>query len=113
MNIEELGVRIKQCRVAKQLTQEKLAELIDVSPHYIYEIEKGLKCMSLPTLIDISSALNISTDYLLFGVINRFPQDEYEELEFFDQLHFLLTNISTKKRKNIMEVLKLILPYIK
>ena len=113
MNISELGVRIKQCRMAKQLTQEKLAELIDVSPHYIYEIEKGLKCMSLSTLIDISSALNISTDYLLFGVINRFPQDEHEEPEIFDQLYFMLANISSKKRENIMEVLKLLLPYIK
>lgn len=113
MNITELGRRIKQCRTAQKLTQEKLAELIDVSPHYIYEIEKGLKCMSLPTLIDISSALNISTDYLLFGMVNRFPQSENEELEVFDQLYFMLSNVPSKKRENIMEVLKLILPYIK
>ena len=67
MNPIDLGVRIKQCRTMRKLTQENLAERIDVSSHYIYEIEKGLKNMSLNTLIDLSTVLNVSTDYLLFG----------------------------------------------
>ena len=39
MNPIDLGVRIKQCRTMRKLTQENLAERIDVSSHYIYEIE--------------------------------------------------------------------------
>lgn len=107
MNIEELGFRIKQCRKNKQLTQEKLAELIDVSPHYIYEIEKGLKCMSLTTLADIAAALNISTDYLLFGT------QEYSSQEQIDQLDLILNGLTDQKRQNIAEVIKLLLPYLK
>ena len=107
MDITELGKRIKHCRNMKHLTQENLAELIDVSPHYIYEIEKGLKCMSLPTLIDISTALNISTDYLLFGHTLSSPQDTN------DYLKSVLDDIPPQKRNNIAEVLKLLLPYIK
>ena len=63
MNQIELGHRIRQCRKMKHLTQEKLAELISVSPHYIYEVEKGLKSMSLATFIDLCTVLNVSTDY--------------------------------------------------
>ena len=107
MNIEELGFRIKQCRKNKQLTQEKLAELIDVSPHYIYEIEKGLKCMSLTTLADIAAVLNISTDYLLFGT------QEYSLQEQIDQLDLILNGLTGQKRQNIAEVIKLLLPYLK
>lgn len=107
MNIEELGFRIKQCRKSKQLTQEKLAELTDVSPHYIYEIEKGLKCMSLTTLADIATVLNISTDYLLFGT------QEYSSQEQIDQLDLILNGLTGQKRQNIAEVIKLLLPYLK
>lgn len=107
MDITELGIRIKQCRKSRQLTQEKLAELIDVSPHYIYEIEKGMKCMSLPTLIDISSALDISTDYLLFGEENC-PSQSRD-----DRLKAVLDAIPPKQRNNIAEVIKLLLPYLK
>lgn len=107
MDIAELGIRIKQCRKARHLTQEKLAELIDVSPHYIYEIEKGLKCMSLPTLIDLSRALNISTDYLLFG------QSFHAPIEQGEQLKSILNEIPPQQRDNIAEVIKLLLPYLK
>lgn len=107
MDITELGIRIKQCRKSRQLTQEKLAELVDVSPHYIYEIEKGMKCMSLSTLIDISSALDISTDYLLFGETNSSHQSRN------DQLKVIMDNIPPKQRNNIAEVIRLLLPYLK
>lgn len=106
MDIMELGKRIKHCRKTSNLTQEKLAELIDVSPHYIYEIEKGLKCMSLPTLIDISKTLNISTDYLLFGRTLSSPPDAN------DHLKSVLEYIPLQKRDNIAEVITLLLPYI-
>ncbi len=107
MELTELGARIKQCRKEQHLTQEKLAELINVSPHYIYEIERGMKSMSLSTLVDVSLALSISADYLLFGkcddAISAQP----------DNLNLLLNNIPWKKRKSIAEVLELLLPYLK
>lgn len=107
MNLVEIGVRIKQCRKLQKLTQEKLAELIDVSPHYIYEIEKGLKCMSLSTLMDIASVLHASTDYILFGKPNDYPSPNT------DRLNIVLDTIPLQKRKNIAEVLKLLIPYLK
>lgn len=107
MDIAELGLRIKQCRKSRQLTQERLAELIDVSSHYIYEIEKGLKCMSLSTLVDIALALNISTDYLLFGT------QEYSSQEQIDQLDLILNDLPDQKRQSIAEIIKLLVPYLK
>lgn len=38
MDFEQIGMRIKACRKQKHLTQEKLAECLDVSSHYIYEL---------------------------------------------------------------------------
>ena len=66
MNLIEIGGRIKAQRRNMGISQEKLAEMIFVSPHYIYEIERGTKAMSLETLMNMSEALKLSTDYILF-----------------------------------------------
>ncbi|MCD8395962.1 MAG: helix-turn-helix domain-containing protein [Lachnospiraceae bacterium] len=67
MDLTAIGNRVRVARKGKMLTQEKLAELADVTPHYIYEIEHGLKAMSLDTLEKVSLALDLSLDYLFGG----------------------------------------------
>lgn len=38
----EVGTRVKSAREACNMTQEELAERIDVSPQYISDMERGL-----------------------------------------------------------------------
>lgn len=71
----EMGERIKKQRLLNGYSREKLAEMADITPRYCYDIELGLKNMSLNTLYKISDSLNISTDYILFGTKNE--ADEY------------------------------------
>ena len=59
-----IGKRIKEIRKAKNLTQEKLAELIDIETGSLSAIESGRHYPSLPTLIKISEVLNIETKSL-------------------------------------------------
>ncbi len=112
MNQIELGHRIRQCRKMKHLTQEKLAELISVSPHYIYEVEKGLKSMSLATFIDLCTVLNVSTDYLLFGT-TALPTQVDDKSPSLDELSVLLENLSPQKRDDLANILATLLPYLK
>ena len=60
-----LGERIRAGRKANNVTREKLAELIDVSPRFLAEVEAGKVGVSLQTLKNISKALSVSSDYLL------------------------------------------------
>ena len=60
-----LGERIRLGRKANNFTREKLAELIDVSPRFLAEVESGKVGVSLQTLKNISIALSASSDYLL------------------------------------------------
>ena len=112
MNQAELGLRIKQCRKMQKLTQEKLAESANVSPHYIYEIEKGLKTMSLSTLADIASVLKVSTDYLLFGTHSHGFSSATTEIPY-DRLNQLLQNLSPQQRDNLADILSVLLPRLK
>ena len=50
------------------LTQEKLSEIIDVSPSYVSEIERGSSIASLATICKIANSLNCSLDYIVLGI---------------------------------------------
>lgn len=65
--LKEIGLRLSQKRKEKGYTQEKLAELVEVTPQTISYAEQGRKAMRPENIIKICTALNISTDYLLMG----------------------------------------------
>ena len=56
---EQLGLKIKELRKKKKITQEKLAEIIGVDCGYISKLEVGQNYPSIQTLNKISDALNI------------------------------------------------------
>jgi transcriptional regulator with XRE-family HTH domain len=66
LNIK-IGERIKHSREIAGYTQEKLADLTDVSIQYISDLERGIVGTSIPTLIKICETLNVSSDFLLMG----------------------------------------------
>ena len=60
-----MGDRIKEARKNRKLTQEQLAERLDVSVEFIGQIERGLKLPSMQVFVKLIEALNVSADYLL------------------------------------------------
>ena len=68
LNYVEIGKRIKSKRKELNLTQEQLSEIIDVSPSYVSEIERGTSISSLATITKITQTLNVSLDYLIYGI---------------------------------------------
>ncbi len=68
-NNAEIGKRIKEFRVKRNMTQEQLSEKAGVcNPQQISNIERGLSGMSIAKFKDICRALNADADYILFGV---------------------------------------------
>lgn len=68
INYRDMGKRIQEKRLNLKLTQEKLAEKIDVTPSYISEIERGCSICSLEVLFNLSNVLELSLDYLVNGI---------------------------------------------
>lgn len=62
--LEQLGQNIAKYRKEKQFSQEKLAEIIDLSREYITRVENGQKNISLKKLFAIADALNIGFNKL-------------------------------------------------
>ena len=71
MNQKAVGRRIKTARERKKLTQEQLAEMVNLSPMHVSVIERGVKLPKLETLINIANILDVSADELLQDVVNN------------------------------------------
>ncbi len=65
MDYYKIGQRIRRFRKSFGLSQEELAEKVNISTTHMSHIETGNTKLSLPVLVDIAAALGIRTDDLL------------------------------------------------
>jgi len=63
----QIGEQVRIAREQAKLTQETLAEKIEVSPQYISDLERGVVGIALPTLKKLCVALKVTSDQILFG----------------------------------------------
>lgn len=66
-----IGKRVQELRKKRGVTQEKLAEVINVSPHYLSAMERGLHNIKLETLVKILNYLDCSADEVFCDVVNK------------------------------------------
>mgnify|MGYP001110255293 CR=1 FL=1 len=64
-----IGKRIKQLRKQRNMSQEVLASRIAVSVPHMSNIENGKTKFSLPVLLSLTSALEVTPDVLLVGLV--------------------------------------------
>ena len=68
MNLKSyIGLRVKAARHEKGLTQEQLAELLDISLNHLANIETGKKFVSAELLTTISKKLKVSPSFLFYS----------------------------------------------
>lgn len=88
MNTKELlGLKVKEIRKMRKITQEKLAEMIDVDNGYISKLEVGQNFPSIGTLEKIAKVLDVEL-YELFQFTNIKDQDfRAEIISIYDKLN--------------------------
>lgn len=79
-----MGNRIRELRKSKHLSQEKLAEMVDVTTGFISGIETGKKPGSFGTYIKIANVLGTTLDYLSQGIGRNFRNNELNS--YFEML---------------------------
>ena len=62
----ELGEAIRTARMRKGLTQEALAELLDITPIHLKNMESSRRKPSVPLLFEMMELLDFSVDALVF-----------------------------------------------
>ncbi len=86
------GERLVEARKRKNLSQKKLAELLEVTPTSLNYWEKGKREPTVAMIKRISGILNVSADYLI-GI---------------DENRNNLISVSRSKHKEIIEFLELL-----
>jgi len=81
------GSAIKKARHDKKLTQEKLAELIDVTPNHVKQLESGRRNPSVKVLNKLVYTLDISLDSL-------FSSSDDEIIELKNKINLCLDRCS-------------------
>ena len=67
MDYSAIGRLVREVRKARGISQETLAEQVDISTTHMSHIETASTKLSLPVLAALARALSVSTDYLLYG----------------------------------------------
>ena len=73
---DKAGARIRDLRETNRYTREQFAEIVDISPKFLYEIETGQKGFSADTLFRISKGLSVTCEYILSGENRGVHSDE-------------------------------------
>lgn len=64
----QFGLRVKELRAQKNISQEKLAEISDLDRTYISSVERGKRNISLLNIIKIAAALETNPSKLIDGI---------------------------------------------
>lgn len=66
-----VGKRIQQYRLSKGLTQEQLAEELNLSRNFLSCVERGVYGLPVDKLVDIINYLGCSADEIFVDVIDK------------------------------------------
>lgn len=106
MDYNKLGQRIREERLKLNLTQEQLAEDIDISNSYMGQIERGERSLTLDTLIRLVKKLGVTIDYLLQDYTN------INDDNFINQLKQIIHGRDSKQKQMALDVLKVMFSHI-
>lgn len=98
-----IGERLKKARLSKGLTQEQLAETLDVSVAFLSRAERGNVKINLARITQICDILDVSIGYILTGTVSN--SKDYLIEDFSD----LLKSCPPEKIKLIYDIAKVII----
>ena len=66
----QVGERVERMRKDRRLSRMQFGEMIGVSGRYIGMVERGTNRLSVDSVVKICHSMNVTADYLLFGVVH-------------------------------------------
>ena len=90
---KESGARIQKLRKLHGLTQEQLAEKLNISVNYLGKLETGNYGGSIDLLIEVAETFGVTLDYLILG---KQQADEFAIKEVIKKKLLLLIEFLTR-----------------
>ena len=99
MDYYKIGQRVRKIRKAKGLSQENLAEMLDISVTHMSHIETGNTKMSFGLVDKIAEILGVSLDYLAHD-------KEKEDNSYAKQISDMIVTCSDANKRVIFDTIK-------
>jgi len=97
-----LGATVKDLRVKKGMTQEQLAEYLDLQPHSVTKIETGRASVSSEVLAKLSNFFEVSPSFFFN---KKIPIISEENLNYINEIKQILPNFDNNKLRDIYNIL--------
>lgn len=107
LNFKKIGVKIRERRQAVGITQEYVANQLDVNPSHVSNIERGRANPSLTALVKIANILRCSVDCFISDEYT-FQSDKLTETSLDDKIMDKLTYCDTDKKERILKMIDLL-----
>ena len=103
-----IGRHIRAARKQKRLTQEDVADMIDMSPAHFGKVERGERPVNLQRLSQLSQALDVPLEKLVEGAVVA-GHDNAVQFEFADEDTSFLDSIEGISKGCSPQALRLML----
>ncbi len=101
INFKAIGNRIKQLRKSENMTQEDLAEKLNISSEHMSRIETGSCRASVALIEKIAVLFDTSEEYIMFGIKDNNIYDK--------QLCEKINLLSDEKRETVINLIDMLL----
>lgn len=107
LDFKQIGLKIKERRQALGITQEFIANILEVNPSHISNIECGRANPSLTALVKIANILECSVDFFISGEYTyRFSQNKEQSLD--DKIMDKIKYCDSNKKNRILKMIDLL-----
>lgn len=107
LDFKAIGLKIKERRQAVGMTQEHIANELEVNPSHISNIECGRANPSLTALVKIANILECSVDYFINGEYT-YKIDKNKEKSLDDKIMEKSKYCDTDKKNKILKIMDLL-----
>lgn len=107
LDFKAIGIKIKERRQALGITQEAIANYLDVNASHVSNIECGRANPSLTALIKISNFLECSVDYFISHEYT-YRTDKEKEKTLDDKIMDKLKYCDSEKKHRVLQMIDLL-----
>ncbi len=107
LDFKQIGLKIKERRQNQGITQEFIANKLDVNPSHISNIEGGRAHPSLTALVKIANILQCSVDYFISGEYT-YKVDKGATMTLDSQIMGKLKYCDMDKKQRVLKMIDLL-----
>ena len=107
LDFKAIGLKIKERRQQLGITQEHIANVLEVNPSHISNIECGRANPSLTALVKIANILECSVDYFISGEYT-YKINKEKEKTLDDKIMDKIKNCDSDKKQRILKMIDIL-----